>query len=157
MASPPTHSPPRKLIQLYGEDLIKRLNEKRVGADIYPMVKNFPRWAQPDVVIDQIASGKPYPIKGAWIQDLQHHRRPGGARGLFTWRRCRKLDSWWWSICSTTRPPLALADIILPAATFPEKDSIRSWWVPLTSMKKCVQVGECKSDWEINFEMAKRF
>jgi anaerobic selenocysteine-containing dehydrogenase len=52
---------------------------------------------------------------------------------------------------------MALADIVLPAATFPEKDSIRAWWAPLAVIKKRVQVGECKSDWEINFELAKRF
>ena len=48
-----------ELVKLYGEDLIKRLNEKRIGADTYPMVKNFRGWAQPDMVIDQIASGEP--------------------------------------------------------------------------------------------------
>ena len=145
-----------ELIQLYGEDLIRRLNEKRVGADIYPMVKNFRGWAQPDVVIDQISSGKPYPIKGAWIQTCNII---GGqaARAGFHLEAMQKLD--FVVVVDLFHNPttMALADIILPAATFPEKDSIRSWWVPLTSMKKCVQVGECKSDWEINFEMAKRF
>ena len=51
---------------------------------------------------------------------------------------------------------MALADIVLPAATFAEKNSFRSWWAPLGVMHKVIQVGECKSDWEINFEMAKR-
>jgi anaerobic selenocysteine-containing dehydrogenase len=46
--------------------------------------------------------------------------------------------------------------VILPAATFPEKDSFRSWWAPLALIRKAVQVGECRSDWEINLEMAKR-
>ncbi|MBW1860802.1 MAG: dimethylsulfide dehydrogenase, partial [Deltaproteobacteria bacterium] len=31
------------------------------------------------------------------------------------------------------------------------------WWVPLQAIKKVVTVGECKSDIEINFELAKRF
>jgi len=52
---------------------------------------------------------------------------------------------------------MALADIVLPAATFAEKNSFRSWWAPLAVIVKRIQVGECKSDWEINFEMAKRF
>jgi len=51
---------------------------------------------------------------------------------------------------------MALADIILPAATFAEKNSVRTWWAPLSVIQKAVQVGECRSDWEINFEMAKR-
>ena len=36
-----------ELVKLYGEDLVKRLNEKRIGADDYPMVKNFRGWASP--------------------------------------------------------------------------------------------------------------
>ena len=145
-----------ELVKLYGEDLIKRLNEKRVGADVYPMVKNFRGWAQPDRVIEQIASGKPYPIKGAWIQTCNII---GGqaVRAGFHLEALQKLD--FIAVVDLFHNPttMALADIILPAATFPEKDSIRSWWAPLTSMKKAVQVGECKSDWEINFELAKRF
>ena len=56
------------LLNLYGEELIKKLSEKRIGADRYPLVKNFRGWAQPDVLIEQMETGKPYPIKGAWIQ-----------------------------------------------------------------------------------------
>ena len=49
------------------------------------------------------------------------------------------------------------ADVVLPAATFLEKDGMRSWWVPLQSINKAVTVDECKSDAEINFELSKRF
>jgi len=47
--------------------------------------------------------------------------------------------------------------VVLPAATFLEKDSVRSWWVPLQTVNKVLQVGECRPDIEINFELAKRF
>jgi anaerobic selenocysteine-containing dehydrogenase len=145
-----------ELVKLYGKELIERLNEKRIGADVYPMVKNFRGWAQPDMVIDQVESGVPYPIKAAWIQTANV---VGGqsARARFHLEALNKLE--FIAVVDLFHNPttMALADIILPAATFPEKDSIRSWWAPLTSIKKRVQVGECKSDWEINFELAKRF
>ena len=32
------------------------------------MVKNFRGWVQPDVLIEQLETGKPYPVKAAWIQ-----------------------------------------------------------------------------------------
>ncbi len=145
-----------ELVKLYGEDLIKRLNEKRIGADTYPMVKNFRGWAQPDMVIDQIASGEPYPIKAAWIQTANV---VGGqsARAGHHYDALKKLDFIVAVDLFHNPTTMALADIILPAATFAEKDSIRSWWAPLAVIKKRVQVGECKSDWEINFELAKRF
>jgi len=145
-----------EMVQLYGADLVKRMAEKRVGADSYPMVKNFRGWAQPDMVIDQIDSGKPYPIKAAWIQTANVI---GGqaARAGFHYEALKKLD--FVVVVDLFHNPttMALADIILPAATFAEKDSIRSWWAPLAVITKRVQVGECKSDWEINFELAKRF
>jgi anaerobic selenocysteine-containing dehydrogenase len=50
----------------------------------------------------------------------------------------------------------AVADIVLPAGTFPEKDSVFTTGVPLNAIQKVLTVGECKSDWEINFELAKR-
>jgi anaerobic selenocysteine-containing dehydrogenase len=145
-----------ELRQLYGADMVRRLSEKRIGADVYPMVKNFRGWAQPDLAIEQIDSGKPYPIKAAWIQTTNI---VGGqaARAEFHLRALKKLD--FIVVVDLFHNPttMALADLILPAATFPEKDSIRAWWAPLAVIKKQVQVGECKSDWEINFELAKRF
>ncbi len=144
-----------ELVQLYGAELVKRLSEKRIGADVYPMVKNFRGWAHPDMAIDQIMSGKPYPIKAAWIQTTNI---VGGqaARAGFHLEALRKLDFVVMVDLFHNPTSMALADIVLPAATFPEKDSIRAWWAPLAIIKKRVQVGECKSDWEINFELAKR-
>ena len=54
-------------------------------------------------------------------------------------------------------PTTQLADVVLPASTFLEKDSVRTWWVPLQSINKAMIVPECRSDVEINFELAKRF
>ena len=145
-----------ELVQLYGADMVKRLTEKRIGADKYPMVRNFRGWAHPDMVIDQCMTGEPYPIKAAWIQTANI---VGGqaARAEFHLKALQKLDFIVVVDLFHTPGTMALADIILPAATFPEKDSIRAWWAPLAILKKRVQVGECKSDWEINFELAKRF
>ncbi|MFH1489137.1 MAG: molybdopterin-dependent oxidoreductase [Pseudomonadota bacterium] len=145
-----------ELLDLYGEDVVKLMNEKRIGCDTYPMVKGFRGWAQPDVAIEQIDTGKPYPIKGAWIQTANVL---GGqaARMRYHYDAMKKLD--FVAVVDLFHNPttMALADIVLPAATFAEKNSFRSWWTPLSIIKKRVQVGECKSDWEINFELAKRF
>jgi anaerobic selenocysteine-containing dehydrogenase len=54
-------------------------------------------------------------------------------------------------------PTTQLADVVLPAATFLEKEAVRTWWVPLQTINKAISVGECKPDIEINFELAKRF
>ena len=145
-----------ELLGLYGEETVARLNEKRIGAKEYPMVKGFRGWAQPDMAIEAIDTGKPYPVKGAWIQTANVL---GGqaARAELHYEAMKKLD--FVVVVDLFHNPtsMALADIVLPAATFAEKDSFRSWWTPLAIIQKRVQVSECKSDWEINFELAKRF
>ena len=144
-----------EVIQLYGEDLHWSLSQKRIGADKYPLVKNFRAWAQPDAIIEQCETGKPYPLKGAWIQannllanqaqDVKRH-----------YEVMRKFD--FNVVVDTFMTPTAqlIADIVLPAASFPEKDSIYCIGGPLNIIKKVIDVPECKSDWEINFTLAKR-
>jgi anaerobic selenocysteine-containing dehydrogenase len=144
-----------ELVGLYGQELVDKLNEKRIGCNRYPMVKGFRGWAQPDDVIDQIDTGIPYPVKGAWIQTANIL---GGqaARAKFHYQAMKKLD--FVVVVDLFHNPtsMALADIVLPAATFAEKESFRSWWAPLGVIHKVIQVGECRSDWEINIEMANR-
>ncbi len=145
----------QELLGLYGEELVKKLNDKRIGANEYPMIKNFRGWVQPDVLIEQMETGKPYPIKAAWIQTSNII---GGqaADPRRHYNALKKLD--FIVVVDLFHNPtsIALADIFMPAASFPEKESFRSWWAPLCAIVKAVEVGECKSDWEINLELAKR-
>lgn len=143
-----------EMMGLYGEDLFKQLSEKRIGADRYPMIKNFRGWASEDVVLEQMETGKPYPIKAAWIQT--NNILSSGADPKRHYNALKKLDFIVMVDLFHNPTSMAVADIILPAATFAEKESLRSWWTPLSVTVKAVEVGECKSDWEINLEMAKR-
>jgi len=145
-----------ELTKLYGEELVKKLNEKRIGANDYPMIKNFRGWVQPDVLIEQLETDKPYKVRGAWIQTSNII---GGqaADPKRHYEAMKKLD--FIVVVDLFQNPtsMALGDIFLPAATFCEKESFRSWWQPLGVAVKAVDgVGESRSDWDINLEMAKR-
>ncbi|MEW6663992.1 MAG: molybdopterin-dependent oxidoreductase [Thermodesulfobacteriota bacterium] len=145
----------QEVIQLYGQEFVSNLNKKRIGADRYPLVKNFRSWALSDLVLEQMETGKPYPIKGLWLftnnfmactaQDPRRH-----------YEAVRKLD--FNVVVETFMTPTAqaIADIVLPSASFAEKDSVFTTGIPLNGIQKVIQVGECKSGWEINFELAKR-
>ena len=87
MASPPIHSRPRNWCKLYGSDLIKRLNEKRIGADKYPMVKNFRGWAQPDMVDRPDRQRQALSDQGGLDPDRQRGGRAVGARRVSSTRR----------------------------------------------------------------------
>ncbi|MDP2916301.1 MAG: molybdopterin-dependent oxidoreductase [Dehalococcoidia bacterium] len=144
-----------EMINLYGEELFTRLSEKRIGADRYPVIKNFRAWAQPDVFLEQMESGKPYPIKGAWLQTCNFLScMASDIRRQY--EALQRLDFIAFVDLFLNPTSQALGDIFLPAATFAEKQSLRSWWAPLCAIVKATEVDECKSDWEINLELARR-
>jgi anaerobic selenocysteine-containing dehydrogenase len=145
----------KEMAELYGEDLFDKISEKRIGAQRYPVVKNFRAWAQPDVLLEQIEGGLPYPIKAAWIQ-TNNVLSCMGADPKRHLSALKKLDFIVVVDLFLTPTAQALADIFLPAATYAEKESVRTWWTPLSVMVKAVEVEECRSDWEINLELAKR-
>lgn len=133
----------------------KEADLKRIGADRYGPLRQFIRRAQTDLVLDQIFTGDPYPIKGMWIQTCN----PLAGIGLDPRRwleAFKKLD--FIAVVDLFMTPSAqFADVILPAATFLEKEGVRTWWVPLQTINKAMSVAECKPDIEINFELARRF
>ncbi len=144
-----------EVIQLYGQEFVDKMNEKRIGADKYPLVKNFRSWAMSDDVLEQMETGKPYPIKGLWCQTnnflagtAQDPRRH--------YEAVRKLE--FNVVVDTFMTPTAqaIADIVLPAGAITEKDSAFTTGVPCNPIYKVAETEEARMDWEINFELAKR-
>ncbi len=143
------------MIQLYGQEFITNLNKKRIGADKYPLVRNFRTWALSDCVLEQMETGDPYPIKGLWLytnnfiagtaQDPKRH-----------YEAARNLDFNVVVDNFMTPTASAIADIVLPGNTFAEKDAVFSTGVVLNAMHRAIKVGDTKSGWDIAFEMAKR-
>ena len=103
-------------------------------------------------------SGTPYPIKGAWIQSTNTFVC-GAAEANRTYDAFKKLEFIVVVDLFMTPTAMAFADIVLPAATYPEKDGLtipggRSF---IGTINKAIEpVGECKSDTEIILEMGKR-
>ncbi len=146
----------QELYSLYGEEFVKRMNEKRIGAQEFALLKNFRGWGQPDRAVEQMLTGDPYPIKACWIQTTNML----GGQAADTKMHYEALKAMEFNVVVDLFPnptTMAVADLILPAASIAEKESLRSWWSPLQVMMPAVQVEECRSDWEINLELAKRF
>jgi len=133
----------------------ERIDEKRIGRDRYGPLQEFIWRAQTDMALEQVFTGQPYPIKGIWVQCC--NLIGGIGYDPQRWVRVlKKLD--FVAVVDTFMTPTAeLADIVLPAATFLEKNGVRSWWTPLEAIVKAVEVEGCKPDNEINFELARRF
>ncbi|HSW39725.1 MAG TPA: molybdopterin-dependent oxidoreductase [Acidobacteriota bacterium] len=133
----------------------KEADQKRIGLDKYGPFRKFIWRAQTDTVLEQIFSGKPYPIKGLWMQT--GNIIAGIGFEPKKWREAFKSLDFIAAVDLFMTPTTQYADIVLPAATFLEKDSVRSWWVPLQTINKAMTVEDCRPDVEINFELARRF
>ena len=131
-------------------------DKPRIGADRYMPLDKFYWRNQTDLTLDQIFTEDPYPIKGMWIQTAGIMQGLGMEPQKMAKSPRKNSISSWPSIFFIT-PTTQYADVVLPATTFLEKDSFRSWWVPLQSINKAMTVDECRPDMEINFELAKRF
>ncbi len=133
----------------------KEMDKPRIGADRFMPLNKFYWRCQTDVTLDQIFTEKPYPIKGMWIQTA------GIMQGLGMdpkrWKKALEKLDFVVAVDLFHTPTTQYADVVLPAGSFLEKDSLRSWWVPLQTINKAMTVDECLPDMEINFELAKRF
>lgn len=130
--------------------------KKLIGTDKYPLMRYMGyTMVSPDILVEQMETGDPYPIKGAWIQTTN----PLGGTGQEPHRvyeLLKKLD--FIVVVDLFMTPTAmLADIVLPSATFAERNSVTGKaGHPFTTINKALTVGESKSDWEINLELARR-
>lgn len=113
-------------------------------------------WVQPDDVVETLQTDEPYPVKAAWIQ-TNNPIACMGADPKKLHEGLKKLEFVVVVDLFKTPTAVALADILLPAATFPERDGVRAVWYNVGAINKSTQVGEAKSDMEINLELGKRF
>jgi len=133
----------------------EEVDKKRIGRDRYGPLRKFIWRAQTDLALEQIFTEDPYPIKGMWIQACNLV----GGIGLDPkrWLEALKKLDFIVAVDLFMTPTTQFADVVLPAATFLEKEAVRTWWVPLQTINKAISVEGCKPDIEINFELAKRF
>ena len=128
----------------------------RIGADEYPLIEVGNPYAQPDVLLDQMETGKPYPIKAAWLQGTSvvpsSFADPHRVLRLFD-----KLDFNVMVDVFLTPAAVAFADVILPVSMYPEKDSLFVHFPQLGAINKAVESPEqCRSDAEIILSIGKK-
>ncbi|MFQ6110462.1 MAG: molybdopterin-dependent oxidoreductase [Nitrospinota bacterium] len=129
---------------------------KRIGAREFPMYGKPRVYAQPDRTIEQMLTGEPYPIKGAWIQTTNPIAcMAADPRRIY--EALLKLDFIVGVDLFMTPTLQAVADIVLPAAGAAERDGVRALWYCVAAINKAAEPGECKSDMEICLEMGRRF
>lgn len=147
------------MMQVQGGWGYERLSEeqkaKRIGIQQYPILNFGFLTSQPDLTVDAMLTGNPYPIKAAWIQgnnalacmSADPHKMHTALNNL---EFVVVVDLF------MTPTAAAAADVILPAAAYPEKKGLRLAWYHIGTINPAVEAGEVKSDMQINFELGKR-
>ena len=143
----------------WGRDLLPPEQEpKRLGLDRYRLLQMGFKQSSPDVLIETMETGVPYEIHGAHFQTTNGIACMGADphRVYNAFNKCDFIVS---VDLFMTPTIMALADVVLPAATFAERNGIRVGDGPQRGevINKVTQIGECKSDMQINLELGKRF
>lgn len=142
------------------ENLSDEMNAKRLGADKFKLLggegADLPA-AHIPTVLQAMREGKPYPVKAFMVFGNNTLTTYGNTSLVY--ESLMKLD---YMVCADLfmTPTAELADLVLPAASWPELNQIaglptRAANVVL-AQQKCVQIGECKSDEEIFTQLARR-
>jgi anaerobic selenocysteine-containing dehydrogenase len=129
--------------------------EKRLGGDRFRLAGNF-AIINPKCVWDAILMEKPYPVKMLFLISSNPVMTRANAREVY--RALQQVEFMAVSDFFVT-PTAALADIVLPAATWLEMDYIGDFWKRhgyLLPRRKVIQVGECRSDHEMLNDLAHR-
>ena len=132
-----------QVLETYGEEFVKKINEKRIGAKEYPYIANTRLYIQPDLAVEQMLTGEPYPIKGTYIQTS--NLLGGNAADLNKHHRAL-MNMEFNVVVDVFHNPttMAIADIVLPAACFTERNSIRVWHTPAQAIRSCRASGRGK-------------
>lgn len=126
------------------------------GGDEYPLFWNYEREASFGSVLNAIITGKPYPIKAMIIQASNPVLSAGDSnkvkRALQSLDFLVVHDIYFTETCQ-------FADIVLPAATFLEKQEILAQWarsllLPVVPIIEPPQ--DCWPEWKFWFELAKK-
>lgn len=136
---------------------------KILGYGEFPLLAGSPRFnpsrpnAVPSLVWDAILTGKPYPIRGLYAH---------GNNAMLAYANTKKVREallsldFFATVDFFHTPTTQLADIVLPSATWLERDfvcsSFQQSYDGVHLQQKVAQIGECWSDVTILCEMAKR-
>ncbi len=142
------------------ENLTPEANAKRLGADRFKLLggegADLPS-AHIPTLLQAMREGTPYPVKAFLV--FGNNTLTTFANSALVYESLMKLD---FMICADLfmTPTAELADIVLPAASWPEIDQVAGLPTVAANVvlanQRAVRIGECMSDEEIFVELARR-
>lgn len=140
------------------EFLVPEQEAKRIGQDEHPLIKMGFQECVTDDYIKCLETGKPYPIKVAWIQTTN----PLACTGVDAKRTLdahMNIETIVYVDLFMTPTSMALADYFLPACTYAERNGLRvgDGAQRAETINKAIEpLGESRSDMQICLDIGKR-
>ena len=145
----------------YGWDRLgDELRDKCIGIKEYPYYVTTALNAHADLMLETLETGKPYQIRSVMIHS-SNPLAPSNSAQPKRWHEALSKLEWGWATdCFITPTIQACCDLVLPLSTVAEHDAVTFTHysaAPIVTgaMTKAVEVGECKSDQELLFELGK--
>lgn len=142
------------------ENLTPEANAKRLGAERFQLLggegADLPA-AHIPTLLQAMREGKPYPVKAFLV--FGNNTLTTYANSSDVYDALTKLD---FMVCADLfmTPTAELADIVLPAASWPEINQLAGLPTVAANVvlinQRAVRIGECRSDEEIFVELARR-
>ena len=142
--------------------LPEELTDKVIGQKEYPALPLVLNTTHPDLTLETFETEKPYPLRMVWISSSNFISPTNSAQPRRWYDAVRKSTEFCVATDLFMNPTImALADIVLPVASFAEHDGIVLTQQGTNSglvgaINKAIDVGEAKSDLEILLALAKR-
>ena len=140
------------------EFLVPEQEAKRIGQDEHPLIKMGFQECVTDDYIKCLETGKPYPIKVAWMQTTN----PLACTGVDAKRTLdahMNIETIVYVDLFMTPTSMALADYFLPACTYAERNGLRvgDGAQRAETINKAIEpLGESRSDMQICLDIGKR-
>jgi anaerobic selenocysteine-containing dehydrogenase len=138
------------------------LQAKILGLKEYPAYVGFVLNAQCDMVLDALETGEPYAFKMGAIEDTNLFAGTCAAQPSRWHKAMSENLEWSFGIDVWITPTIqACCEVFLPLSTTVEHDTVvythyGASPVMAGAVNKCIEVGECKGDSEILYELGKR-
>lgn len=136
-------------------NLAANVKTKRLGGDRFRLADVI-GVINPKAVWDAILTEEPYPVKGLYLISTNPVITRGNAKEV---RKALQAVDFLVVQDFFMTPSAALADVVLPAATWLEHDYVADLWKRhgwVLARNKAVSVGQARSDYDILNELGKR-
>lgn len=142
--------------------LSPEMQAKRIGSKEYPGCTSILPTAHPDMMLECLETDEPYPIRMAWIGSSNVIAPTCSAQPKRWHKALQKMEFVVITDIFHNPMSMAFADIFLPISSFAAQDAFvltnyGSNVAFVGAINKAIDEGECKSEYQIGFDMIQLF